>query len=150
MSAPARGGFILIVAFLATAVFNYALGLLLAWVLPPSSFGQVSVLLAIFYLTAIVLDAGFPWTLARTVSRGGRLGEAEVAGAVRAALVGNLVFSVVIGILVLGIQRVGGFGMPQEFDLPVLVVAITLPVFAFNAVGRAILHGSMRSVRSGS
>ena len=40
MSAPARGGMILMLAFLSTAAMNYGLGLLLAWLLAPAVFGR--------------------------------------------------------------------------------------------------------------
>jgi O-antigen/teichoic acid export membrane protein len=134
---------ILVAAFLATASMNYGLGLLLAWLLVPEEFGYVAIAQAVLYVTAVTLDAGFPWTLTRTLSRAH--GDwTEVSDVLRSTLIGNLVFAAFLAAGILLLDAAGTFGLPRREPPVMLLVALTLPFFAVNSIARAALHGMTR------
>lgn len=144
MSASARGGIILVAAFLATAAMNYGLGLLLAWLLVPEEFGYVAIAQAVLYVSAVTLDAGFPWTLTRTLSRAHGRDWAEMSDVLRSTLTGNLVFAALLAAGILLLDAAGTFGLPRREPSVMLLVALTLPFFAVNSIARAALHGMTR------
>src|SRR5690349_7684716 len=65
----AGGGVVLMLRFVATSLLNYGFGVALVWLLPKSEFGEVSVLQNLLLLSGMVLAAGMPWVLARTIAR---------------------------------------------------------------------------------
>lgn len=126
------------------AVLNYSLSVALAWLLAPADFGLVSATQAVLLLAALVLQSGFPRGIALIEAR--RAGPmSESADAVlRGALVGNFCFGALLGVgfvlidgLVVEILPRGGTWLP-------VIVAVTFPAFAVNAVVKGVLHGRRR------
>ena len=140
----AGGGVILVSRFAAIAALNYGLLLALAWLLPPAEFGKVSVIQAVLLLAAMALNSGFPWTVTWMVADRERLGAAKVDRVVRTAMVGNLAFSVVLALGLLGLLAAGVHLLPAASGLLIAAAALAFPLFAFNAVGRGMLHGLVR------
>jgi competence ComEA-like helix-hairpin-helix protein len=142
MSAPARGGFLLLARFVAITGINYVFALALAWLLAPAEFGTVAVLQAIILLAAMILNSGFPWTLALTLA-GSERGD-ESARVFRTSLVGNVLFGVLLALVVIAVDRSGAFGLSADFSTAVTIAALTVPLFALSSVGRGALHGRRR------
>jgi competence ComEA-like helix-hairpin-helix protein len=142
MSAPARGGFLLLGRFIAVTGLNYLLVVALAWLLPPGEFGKVAVLQAILLLAAMVLNSGFPWTLTWTLA--GSHSADEAARVFRTSLLGNALFAALLALALVAVERLGLLGFERDFGGAVITAAITFPFFALSGVGRGALHGSRR------
>ena len=142
MSAPARGGFLLLGRFVAVTGLNYLFLVALAWLLPPAEFGKVAVLQALILLTAMVLNSGFPWTLTWTLA-GSETGAAS-ARVFRTSLLGNVVFGGVLALAVVAVDRSGVLGFDEDFGSAVTIAAVAFPFFALSSVGRGALHGTRR------
>jgi O-antigen/teichoic acid export membrane protein/4-amino-4-deoxy-L-arabinose transferase-like glycosyltransferase len=136
-----KGGIVLIVRFAVIAVLNYALAVILAWLLPKNEFGRVSTIQATLLLAAYALNSGFPWTLAWIEARRDRLNRDYLDAVFRTSLLGNLGFGVLLGLGFVLLQLLGVHILPDASLLLLVVVAASFPVFAVNAVAKGALHG---------
>jgi O-antigen/teichoic acid export membrane protein len=140
----ARGGVMLVARFAVIAVLNYALGVVLAWLLPKEEFGQVSAVQAALLFAAYTLNSGFPWIVATTEARRSRL-EPGYAGAVfRSSLLGNACLGLGLAVGFVLLQASGVRLLPPGSLLMVAMVAASFPVFAVNSVFKGALHGRRR------
>src|SRR4051812_8320021 len=145
----AAGTAVLMGAIALAAPLNYGFGLALAWLLPASEFGVVSVLLTVLLLATSVLAAGFPWALARTVARAesgpdGDLGPASIGPAFRAALVGNVGFGMALAGGFAGVQLTTGAILPGVGAELTLLIAATIVLLALGQVLVGALQGARR------
>jgi O-antigen/teichoic acid export membrane protein/4-amino-4-deoxy-L-arabinose transferase-like glycosyltransferase len=135
---------VLVLRFAATAVLNYGFGVALAWLLPQSEFGAVSVLQNLLLLSGAVVAAGLPWALARAVAHAdGPGGTRDADSTFRAALAGNLVLGAVLAMAFVAAQltlRV----IPDSSPALTVAVAATIALLALNAVLGGGLQGSRR------
>ncbi len=136
----AGGGVVLVLRFVFTAVFNYGFGVALAWVLPRTEFGAVSVLQNVVFLAGAVAAAGVPWVVARTVARG----DVGADAVVRAAMVANLLLGLLLAGAFVAAQAPGARIVPDTSTLLVVAVAVTVVLLAVNAVLAGALQGLRR------
>lgn len=141
----AGGGAVLILRFAATAVLNYGFGVALAWLLPQSEFGAVSVLQNVLLLAGAVVAAGLPWALARAVAQAdGPDGARNADSTFRAALAGNLVLGAVLAVAFVAAQLTPLRLIPDGSPALTIAVAATIALLALNAVLAGALQGSRR------
>jgi O-antigen/teichoic acid export membrane protein len=139
----AAGGLILILRFAAASVLNYVFGGVLAWLLVPAAFGTVSALQNVLLLAAGALSAGLPWALAvKIASSQGDLD--SDAKEFRIALLGNVVFGLVIAAVFLISQLAGLRVIPAAGFAMTVTVACTVPMIGVNTVLGGALAGSRR------
>ncbi|GAA1856408.1 hypothetical protein GCM10009836_40770 [Pseudonocardia ailaonensis] len=142
----AGGSAVLLVGIVVTAALNYGLGVALAWLLTPSAFGGVGMLLNLLLLATSVLAAGFPWSLARAVARRDH-GPAEKEAAdetFRAALAGNVGLGFVLAVVFGAIQLTTGAVLPGIGTVPTVLAAGTIVLLALGAVLLGALQGNRR------
>ena len=128
----AAGSVILVSRFAATAVINYVVGLALAWLLTPASFGLVSALQNVLLLAAGLLTAGLPWALALRIAQT-HGAPAASRPEFRTALVVNFGFGATLGAAFLGTQLFAVELVPSQSLILCLIVAAEMPVLAVNA-----------------
>jgi O-antigen/teichoic acid export membrane protein len=141
--AVARGGIALVLRFVVISALNYVFGVVLAWLLVPEEFGRVSILQTILWLGAMVLNSGFPWTLAWSMARRGQPQDA-IDRVFRSSLCGNAAFGVFLSAILLVLHLSGGLGLGAEVTTMMLLVALTLPFISLNSVARGAMHGASR------
>jgi O-antigen/teichoic acid export membrane protein/4-amino-4-deoxy-L-arabinose transferase-like glycosyltransferase len=136
----AGGGVVLMLRFVATSILNYGFGVALVWLLPRAEFGAVSVLQNVLLLSGMVLGAGMPWVLARTIAR-------DPVGwqpAFRSAVAVNLAVATVLAGALLVLQATPLHVLPDASIAVTTAVALTIMLLAVTAVLGGALHGSRR------
>ena len=138
----AAGGAALLIRFLLASLLNYGLAFALAWILPPAQFGTVSLLQNTLLFSALVLNAGFPWVLARSLTsvpqRSERASRRQEI-LFRSALTCNIALGVVLGGILVVSQLLGHGIFPDASATLVGAVALTLPTIgATSALGGAL------------
>ena len=139
----AAGSVILVSRFAATAVLNYVVGLALAWLLTPASFGLVSAVQNVLLLAAGLLTAGLPWALALRIAQT-HGSPAASRPEFRTALVVNFGFGAALGAAFLGTQLFAVELVPSQSLILCLIVAAEMPVLAVNATLAGAVQGSSR------
>ncbi len=139
----AAGSVILVSRFAATAVINYVVGLALAWLLTPASFGLVSAIQNVLLLAAGLLTAGLPWALALRIAQT-HGAPAASRPEFRTALVVNFGFGATLGAAFLGTQLFAVELVPSQSLILCLIVAAEMPVLAVNATLAGAAQGSSR------
>jgi O-antigen/teichoic acid export membrane protein/4-amino-4-deoxy-L-arabinose transferase-like glycosyltransferase len=140
----AKGGLMLVSRFAVIALLNYALGVVLAWLLTKDEYGRVSAVQAVLLLAAYTLNSGFPWILAWTEARRTSLEPGRAAAVFRSSLLGNSCFGLALGLGLVLLQVSGVRILPPGSTLMVVTVAASFPVFGVNAVFKGALHGRRR------
>ncbi len=141
----ATGTAVAMIGLALSAPLNYGFAVALAWLLPASEFGVVSVMLTVLLLATSVLAAGFPWVLARTIARDGDGAPSVGAGAsFRAALVGNVGLGAALAAGFAGVQLATGAILPGVGAGLTLLVAATIVLLALGQVLIGGLQGSRR------
>lgn len=137
----AAGGAILVVRFGIASVMNYAFAFALVWLLPKEDFASVSVLQNILLFAALVLNAGFPWVLARGEARDASLG--GDAAVYRAGVIGNVALGLLLAVI-LGVLEFSGAGvLPLATTGLVVTVCVMLPLMGLTTA----LGGAMQGLR---
>lgn len=134
----------LVARFAVIAVLNYALGVVLAWLLPNEEYGRVSIVQAALMLAAYTVNSGFPWIVATTEARRSRLEPGHAGAVFRSSLLGNSFLGLGLAVSFVLLQVSGVRLLPPESQLMVALVAASVPVFAVNAVFKGALHGRRR------
>ncbi|SCL24195.1 Membrane protein involved in the export of O-antigen and teichoic acid [Micromonospora rhizosphaerae] len=140
----AKGGVLLVARFAVIALLNYALGIVLAWLLSDEEYGQVSTVQAALLLAAYTVNSGFPWIVATTEARRGRIDPGYAGAVFRSSLLGNTAFGLALAFGFVFLQAAGVRLLPPESLLMVAMVAASFPIFAVNAVFKGALHGRRR------
>jgi O-antigen/teichoic acid export membrane protein len=71
MAKSTRHSAILIGAYIATSVLNYAFGVGLSWFFSPDQFGVLGVAQSLLLLVALAVGSGFTWTAAQDIAANG-------------------------------------------------------------------------------
>lgn len=71
MSRAATHSAVLVAAFAASAVANYAFGVAMSWLFSPAQFGVLGVAQSLLLLLALAVGSGFAWTTAHDMAAGG-------------------------------------------------------------------------------
>jgi O-antigen/teichoic acid export membrane protein len=132
---------VLFAAFVATSILNYAFGLAASRILGPGDFGLLASAQAVLLLAALVLQSGIPWSLTRSIAG---IVPGDRPALVRGSLVANLgVAGLVAGVLAV-LFAAGPLRAALEEPAILLVVIVTLPLFATISVARAAAQGWRR------
>ena len=132
---------VLFAAFVATSILNYAFGLVASRILGPGDFGLLASAQAVLLLAALVLQSGIPWSLTRAIAG---IVPGERPELVRGSMVANLgVAALVAGVLAL-LFVAGPLKAALEEPAILIVVIVTLPLFATISVARAAAQGWRR------
>src|SRR5262249_27969526 len=94
----AKGGVMLVTRFAVIALLNYALGVVLAWLLPKGEYGRVAAVQAALLLAAYVVNSGFPWIVATTEVRRSDLEPGHAGAVLRSSLLGNVGIGVALAL----------------------------------------------------
>ncbi|WP_067499388.1 glycosyltransferase family 39 protein [Actinoplanes sp. TFC3] len=140
----AGGSFVLMARFVATSVLNYGFGVALVWLLPRSEFGAVSVLQNVLLLAGMVLGAGMPWVLARTIARSGDPASDAWHPTFRSAVAVNLAVAAALAGVLLVLQATPLHVLPDASSGVTAAVALTIMLLAVTSVLGGGLHGSRR------
>jgi O-antigen/teichoic acid export membrane protein len=129
-------------SFLGVAVLNNVYAILMAALLPVAAFGVLGLAQAWLLIAATLLNAGFPWELARVMARGGA--RDEIGATAKGALLGNLALAVALSGVLLAATHTDALALrPADEPIVWLLVAATL-LLAVAAVGAGLLQGGLR------
>jgi O-antigen/teichoic acid export membrane protein len=142
-TSAAAGSLILVSRFAATAVLNYGIGLALAWLLTPGSFGVISAVQNVLLLAAGLLTAGLPWALALRIAQTRGSPEAS-RPEFRTALLVNGCFGLLLGAAFLATQLFAIELVPSRSLAIAVIVAAEMPVLAVNSTLAGAAQGSSR------
>lgn len=125
-------------AFGGTSVLNYAFGLVMGWLLVPGDFGLLAFAQTILLVGGLVLQSGFPWSLARAVAN---VDTERRDALVRGALLANLALSALMSaVVVLGFAA-GPLQAGLESWSVTLLVAGAFPFISLVAALRGAAQG---------
>jgi O-antigen/teichoic acid export membrane protein len=130
---------ILLASFGGTSVLNYVFGLIMGWLLLPGDFGWLAFSQTVLLVSGLVLQSGFPWSLARSV--------VDAAGAkkdalVRGTLVANLTLAVSLGAIVTVLFSLGPLQPGLETGIVTAIVALSLPFISLACTTQGAAQGS--------
>lgn len=128
-------------AFGGTSILNYAFGLIMGWMLLPGDFGWLAFAQTILLVAGLVLQTGFPWSLAREVAsvEGSRRG-----ALVRGSLAANLALAGLLGAALLVLFASGPLKPGLETGAVAVIVALSLPFISLAATARGYVQGLER------
>jgi N-acetylglucosaminyl-diphospho-decaprenol L-rhamnosyltransferase len=135
----AKGSVALLTSFGVIAILNYAFAVTMSWLLPVAQYGAVGVGQAVLVMGATVVEAGFPWALARALAQA--RSREEQARAFRAAFVGNSVLGLCVSLMVAGVA-LAGIVQPTDIYTPILLIAsASIAVLTANSVLGGAMQG---------
>ncbi len=141
-TSAARGSTVLLFSFIIVALVNYAFAITMGYLLPVEEYGLLGVVQTILLFGSTVVGAGFPWALTRTIAASDHP-EAS-ASAFQAALIGNVIVGVAIGVLLpLGTWQ-GWLPFGAQYRVPMLLAGATIATLAATGVFAAMLQGLLR------
>ncbi|HEY3335545.1 MAG TPA: oligosaccharide flippase family protein [Candidatus Limnocylindrales bacterium] len=140
-TSAASGSVAVLASFAAIAVLNYVFAIAMSWLLPVVDFGVLGVAQAILLVGATVVSAGIPLALTReaAVDADGLRGSV-----LRAGLVGNVAFGIVLGAAVAAAGATGLVQPAGAYAVPFVAVGVTIAVLALNAALLGVLQGTLR------
>jgi O-antigen/teichoic acid export membrane protein len=134
---------VLLSSFVATSLLNYVFVLSAGWILSAGDFGVLAAAQAIVLVCGVVLEAGFPWALARSLANDSRLGLVRES-VLLSTLAANLVFGTLMSATILGLFALGPFVSVLESVENAVLVAIALPFIAVATTARGAAQGRGR------
>ena len=142
---PRRPGsrILLVGAFVATSLLNYGFALGGGWLLSPGDFGVLAIAQTMVLMGGVVLEAGFPWALARVLADSPTLVGAA-RGVILSSLAGNLVLGCLMGAAVVTLFALGPLTNVLESFTNALLIALSLPLIAIITTGRGAAQGRGR------
>ena len=147
-STAARGSAVLMSSFIIIAIINYAFAITMGYLLPVEEYGLLGVIQTILLFGSTVVGSGFPWALTRTIAATDHRGES--AAIFQAALLGNVIFGLAIGILLpLGTWQ-GWLPFGSQYRGPMLFAGATIATLAATGVFTAMLQGLLRFEQLGA
>jgi len=132
---------ILLIAFAHVSVINYAFGLVAARLLAPGDFGLLAFAQTVLLVAGLVLNSGFARALAIALVKvqGPRQG-----ALIRGAIVANLALACGLSLIIVLLFVLGPLKPGFETGTTTALVALTLPVLAFEAIVAAAAQGTAR------
>ncbi len=125
-------------AFAATSLLNYGYVLIASRLLTPADFGLLAFAQAILLLAGVILQSGIAWALTKFLA--GHPGEPR-GSIVRGAAVANLALALVLDAAIAALFVTGLLSGSLEQWSVVLLIAVSLPLFAVTATARATAQG---------
>jgi O-antigen/teichoic acid export membrane protein len=113
----------------------------MGWLLLPGDFGLLAFAQTILLVAGLVLQSGFPWSLAREVAKAD---ESETHGLVRGTIIANLTLASLMGSVLLMLFALGPLRAGLETTTVAVVVALSFPFISFVAGIRGYAQGLER------
>ncbi|MCL7452530.1 MAG: polysaccharide biosynthesis C-terminal domain-containing protein [Anaerolineae bacterium] len=138
MSRATTHSAVLVAAFAATAIINYAFGVAMSWFFTPAQFGVLGVGQSLLLLLALAGSSGFAWTTAHDIAA---LGVTDgTRRRFRAAWVSNLGLGLGLGGGLWALYALGWIPLGPAYRWVVPLVGITAVLLA----ARAVVNGAVR------
>lgn len=138
-SSLSRATLLSLAAFVVAAGLDYAFGTTMSWMLPPESYGALGVAATWFLLLSFFVASGFPMALAKFLSED----ERPQPGLVRFALRANLVVSLVVVALFLGLTFYGPLSPGPGYGRLVWIIGLALVLLSVGGTLQFALQGRM-------
>jgi O-antigen/teichoic acid export membrane protein len=128
----------LTVAFAATSALNYVFSLAMGWLLLPGDFGTLAFAQTVILVVGLVLQGGFPWSLARSMA----LGDAPADALIRGAVTANTALGLAVGAALMALFWSGPLSSGFETTAVAALVAASCPLLAFAGAARGAVQGA--------
>ena len=125
-------------AFAATSALNYLFGLAMGWILLPGDFGLLAFAQTVLLLGALVLQSGFPWSLALDLPLEERERSERL---IRGSLLANTALGAALGAAIVLGYAAGPLRSGLESTAVTLLVAASLLPIGTVAAARAAAQG---------
>jgi len=135
-----KHGTVLVAAFLATSLLNYAFGVALSWFLNPAQFGMLGVAQSLLLLSALIVGSGFAWTAAHDVAALGVTNETRRR--FRAAWVANVALGLFLASGLWAAYVTGWLPLGPGYRAVVPLVGLTTVLLA----ARSVVNGAARGL----
>ena len=133
--------FVLFLAFGATSALNYVFSLTMGWFLLPGDFGLLAFAQTILLLGGLVLQSGFPWSLARELPRAEPCHSSRL---IRGSLVANTSLGALLAAAIVLGYLAGPLRGGLETTAVAMLVAFSLVPIGSVAAARAAAQGHSR------
>ncbi len=143
-ASASQSSLITAVAFVGISVVNYLYANVMAWLLPVHAFGVLGLAQSYLLIAATLLNSGFPWGLARGLSRNASVAEAYRQA--KSALIGNLAVALAVGLALIAATTYMGLHFGPEGSSVVPLILIETVLLAIAAVWAGVLQGTLRFV----
>lgn len=140
MDRASKHSAIFITAYIATSVINYAFGVSLSWFFNPRQFGVLGVTQSLLLMFALIVGAGFTWTVARDFASTGNCETSRRR--FRMALLANAILAVGLGISLWIAYRTGIMPLGPAYRVVIPLVGLTTLILSV----RGVLNGAARGV----
>jgi O-antigen/teichoic acid export membrane protein len=128
----------LTIAFAATSALNYGFSLAMGWLLLPGDFGTLAFAQTVILVVGLVLQGGFPWSLARSMV----LGDAPVGELVRGAVMANAALGLAVGAALMALFWAGPLSSGFETTAAAAIVAASCPLLGIAGTARGAVQGA--------
>jgi O-antigen/teichoic acid export membrane protein len=140
MSKANRDSAVLIAAYIATSVLNYAFGVILSWFFAPSDYGILGVSQSLLLLTALVAGAGFTWTAAQDLALRGLTADTRLR--FRTAFLANTFLGLLMGLSLWIAYLTGWLPLGVSYGRIVPLIGITTVLLS----ARGVVNGAARGI----
>ena len=144
MSRATTHSAVLVAAFAATALLNYAFGVAMSWLFTPSQFGILGVAQSLLLLLALAVSSGFAWATAHDIAALGLTQHSRRR--FRAAWAANLVLGLVLGGGLWLAYALGWIPLGPAYRWVVPLVGLAAVLLAARAVVNGAVRGLYRFV----
>ncbi len=142
MTKATRDGLLIVGAYIATSLLNYAFGVALSWFFTPAQFGVLGVVQSLLLLMSLTVGAGFAWTAAHDVASAGMTDETRRR--IRAAWVANLIVGFLMGTGVWAAYRVGILPLGEAYATAIPLIGLTVVLLSARSVFNGVARGLYR------
>ena len=136
-----QGASILTVSFLVVGILGYIFNILLSWLLPVEQYGGFGVAVALFGITGLFVNVGFPWAVTKFISAETHL--IKQYKIFKSAIVGNILTAVLLSIVLVVVFSFPPVQVVIEKKLGLLLI-VTLLLSSSIAVHLNTLQGLFR------
>lgn len=131
----------MLVSFAFTSIINYAFGIAIGWLVIPSDFGLFAFVQTLVLLGALVLNAGFAWSLTTSIAGATPLQRPLL---IRGAIIQNVVLAGILSLSVVFAFALGPLQNGLETWSIVVLVTLSMPFLAVVSVEMATMRGLER------
>ncbi|MDQ6693215.1 MAG: discoidin domain-containing protein [Chloroflexota bacterium] len=140
----------LVAATVIAGILNYALNIILSWVLPTGSYGRAGVSQALIFLCVWFLATGYPWIVNRAIAQAGGEGPEDSARGAdawrtyKSAWVASSLFTAAVALGLLIVYRLFWLGTDPLYEPLIVAIVITVAALGLSMVPAAALQGLFR------
>ena len=144
MNGATTHSIVLVATFAATAVINYAFGVGMSWLFPPSQFGILGVAQSLLLLLALTVGSGFAWTAAQDFAALGVTDETRRR--FRSAWLLNVMLGLALGGGLWAAFLFGWIPLGHGYRWAVPLVSLTTVLLAARSVVNGVVRGLYKFV----